>query len=79
MNCICIIQEGRCEAENEAAPFVRPVGTAGKTRQIIGHAELWLELDIRSAILDRFYTDSAFRHGMIHISTMYLRISLLIP
>lgn len=78
INCICIIQEVRCEGVSEAAPFVRTtVGTVGKTRQIIGHAELWLELYIRSAILDRFYTDSAFRCGMIHISTMYLRISLL--
>lgn len=78
MNCICIIQKARCEAVGEAAPFVRPADTVGKTKQIIGHAHLWLELNIRSTILDRFYTDSAFKCGMIHISTMYLRISLLV-
>lgn len=77
MNCICIIQEVKWEVVSEAAPFVRPVGTVGKTRQIIGHADLWLELYIRSAILDRFCTNSAFNCAMIHISTMYLRIYLL--
>lgn len=78
MNCICTTQEVRYEAVREAAPFVTPTDTAEKTRRIIGHADLCLELYIRSSILDWFYTNSASKCGMIHISAIYLRISLLV-